>query len=298
MAIEVGNDKIDVVLGKLIETGTFRKNLPEIEVIIFNVRFFPGRVRIAVIDSGSAFLGCRAELKCRRIGELGTVVGEDDGEHLSEGIEAKCQLKRVEHFDYGSCIVGWTQESKHEAAGVEVHREECFLAWDTDDAVHFDHRNIWIGTTESLKVAVGTSDATLRVDFVFNGLALAFLPAAGHRQVMSLRANRPALNQVVNGFLADRENILIGIHDVVDGLPFPCTVIHHVADLVELIFRHVDAFARFFERLSVAFLRDSGYIIIFRQRTLPLMPTSVANIRRIDQPRTFLRGKHAAQFVA
>ena len=298
LAVEVGNDEVDVVLGKRVETGPFRKELSEVEVIVFDMGLFPGGIRIAVIDSGSALLGCRAELKSGRIGELGTVVREDDGEHLSERVEAERPLKGVEHVDHGSGVVGRTQEREHKTAGVEVHREEDFLSGDADDAVHFDHGDIRICFQERKKVVEGTPDAALLIDLVLNGLGFPFLSSACHRQIVALRSDRPRLNQIVDCLFANRENILIGVHDVVDGLPLPCAVIYHVANPVELIFRHIDAFARFLECPSVAFLRDSGYIVILRQRTLPFTTAPVADIRRIDQSRTLLRGKHAAQFVA
>ena len=107
-------------------------------------------------------------------------------------------------------------------------------------------------------------------------------PERGHRKV----------------HIRDRENILIGLHDVMDGLSFPCAVIHHVTDFVELILCHIDALARFLERPFVSFLRDSGHIVILRQCTLPFTTAPVADIRRIDQSRTFLSGEHATQFVA
>ena len=294
----MGNDEVDVVLGERIEAGPFREELSEVEVIVFDMGLFPGGVRIAVIDSGSAFLGRRTEFKSCRIGELGTVVREDDGEHLSETVEAERLLKRVEHVDYGSGVVGRTQEREHKTAGVEIHREEHFLSGDADDAVHFDHGNIRICFQERKEVVEGTPDAALLVDLVFNGFGFPFLSSACHRQIMALRSDRPRLNQVVYGFLADREGIRIGVHDVVDRLPFPCAVIHHIADLVELIFRHVDALARFPKCPAISFLRDSGYIVIFRQRALPLMSAAIADIGRVYQSRTFLRGKHAAQLVA
>ena len=205
----MGNDEVDVVLGKRVETGPFREELSEVEVIVFDMGLFPGGIRIAVIDSGSAFLGCRAELKSGRIGELGTVVREDDREHLSEGVEAERPLKGIEHVDHGSSVVGWTQEREHKTAGVEVHSEEDFLSGDADDAVHFDYGNIRVGFQERMEVVKRTPDAALLVDLVFNGLGFPFFSPACHRQVVTLRSDRPRLNQVVYGFLADREGILI-----------------------------------------------------------------------------------------
>ena len=242
LAVEVGNNEVDVVLGKRVETGPFREEFSEVKVIVFDMGFFPGGVRIAVIDSGPAFLGCRAELKSGRIGKLGTIVRKDDWEHLSEGVEAERLLKGIEHVDYGSGVVGRTQEREHKTAGVEIHREEHFLSGDADDTVHFNHGNIRICFQERTEVIEGTSDAALLVDLVFNGLGFPFLSSACHRQIMALRSDRPRLNQVVYGFLADRENILIRFHDVVNGLSLSCAIIHHVTDFVELIFSHVDSF--------------------------------------------------------
>lgn len=181
LAVEVGDNEVDVVLGKRVEAGPFWEELSEVEVIVFDMGLFPGGVRIAVIDSGSAFPGRRAELKSCRIGELGPVVREDDGEHLSERVEAERPLKGIKHVDHGSGVVGRAQEREHKTAGVEIHREERFLSGDADDAVHFDHGNIRIYFQERKKVVEGTPDAAFLVDLVFNGLTLAFLPAAGHR---------------------------------------------------------------------------------------------------------------------
>lgn len=115
---------------------------------------------------------------------------------------------------------------------------------------------------------------------------------------MTLRADRPCLHKIVHGLLADREEVGIGLYDVVDGLAFPGTAIHHVADLMELFFRHVDPLAGFFEYAEVTFLRNPGHVIPLRQRALPLTAATVADIWRSDKPRTFLGGEHAAQFIA
>ena len=40
-AVEVGNDEVDVVLGKRVETGPFREELSEVEMVVFDVRFLP-----------------------------------------------------------------------------------------------------------------------------------------------------------------------------------------------------------------------------------------------------------------
>lgn len=115
---------------------------------------------------------------------------------------------------------------------------------------------------------------------------------------MTLRADRPCLHKIVHGLLADPEEIGIGLYDVVDGLAFPGSVVHHVADLMEFFFRHVDTFTGFFELVEITSLRNSGQVIPLRQRALPFMAATVADISRIYKPRTFFKGEFAAQFVA
>lgn len=40
-AIEVRNGEVNVVLGKRVEAGTFRKQFSEVEMIVFDMRLFP-----------------------------------------------------------------------------------------------------------------------------------------------------------------------------------------------------------------------------------------------------------------
>ena len=40
-AVEVGNDEVDVVLGKRVEAAPFRQKFSEVDVIVFDVGFFP-----------------------------------------------------------------------------------------------------------------------------------------------------------------------------------------------------------------------------------------------------------------
>ena len=115
---------------------------------------------------------------------------------------------------------------------------------------------------------------------------------------MTLRADCPCLHKIVHGLLADREEIGIGLYDVVDGLAFPGTAVHHVADLMELVFRHVDAFTGFFELAKVTFLSNPGHVVPLRLRTLPFMAATVADIRRVYKSRTFFERELAAQFIA
>ena len=114
---------------------------------------------------------------------------------------------------------------------------------------------------------------------------------------MTLRADRPCRHKIVHGLLADREEIGIGLYDVVNGLAFPGPVVHHVADLMEFVFRHIDAFAGFFELAEVTFLSNPGHIVPLRQRALPFVMATVANIRRVDKPRTFFERELAAQLI-
>ena len=67
---------------------------------------------------------------------------------------------------------------------------------------------------------------------------------------------------------------------------------------MELVFRLVDAFAGFFELAKVTFLSNSGHVVPLRQRTLPFMAATVADIRRVYKSRTIFKGEFAAQLIA
>ena len=74
----------------------FGEDVAHLPVGIFHKRLLPGAVRIAVEDSGSFLAGLKACFKRLRIGELRSVVGENNRKQHSEVVQADSALQFVE----------------------------------------------------------------------------------------------------------------------------------------------------------------------------------------------------------
>ena len=161
--------EVDVVLDERVERRSLRQHPADLLVVALDVGLLLRVVGIAEEHPRAPFeprrvvLGVGAvELDHPRVGELASVVGEDDGEERPEELESRGVLQHVEDARAGLRGPRVPDEREHEAAR-ELHREEDPAPDGPDDGVELDGLDPEVQGEEREVVLVGAVDAALRV---------------------------------------------------------------------------------------------------------------------------------------
>lgn len=183
-AVDVAHDQVDVGLGEAVEGDSVLEDAADVAVGALDVGLLRGAVGVGVEHPNGAVgrsEGGDGLLDAGRIGELASVVGEDDREEPLEQLGPRDAPEDAE--EARGCVGGPppAQEGEHEAAG-QPDGEEDLASDAPDDGVDL---GAFLDAGEAAmldELPVGAADALLA----------AWAPGAGFGEVAA--ANRPACN--------------------------------------------------------------------------------------------------------
>lgn len=76
-------NQVDSLLSKFIKRAAARNNISEKRMVVFNVRFFIGRIGITK-EEMTFFIGIRVAFKSKNIAEFPTVISQNNRENIAE----------------------------------------------------------------------------------------------------------------------------------------------------------------------------------------------------------------------
>lgn len=124
---------------QVVEGSAFWKNASDKNMVLFNVRLLPRRLRITEEDSGSS-AAVGSVLDAERILEFYSVVGEDDLEKAAEDFRAELVIQDVKYSQNAFLSAVRHQEDEHEVGLSEDESQKDFTAASgAFDGIHFNH---------------------------------------------------------------------------------------------------------------------------------------------------------------
>lgn len=125
--IDVAADEMNIFGRQVIEGSTFRKNTPDKNMVLFNVWFLPGRLRITEENSGSS-ASVKSVFDAERILEFNAVVGEDDLEQATEDFSAELVVKDIKYSQNAFLRTVRHKEDQHKVGLSENESQKDFTA--------------------------------------------------------------------------------------------------------------------------------------------------------------------------
>ncbi len=235
LAVDMAEDQVDGLLRDAGDGDALREDRAEILVSVLDMRLLPGVERGAVEDARPRPVGEPAPLHGRGVGELGSVVRQEDGEEEAEGLRPERLLQPVERLYHRERGAGVADEGGHERAGVQVHGEQHPPLARPQDAVDLDDGGVRVRGDERLAVVEAAPVPAVRVDLVVDGLPRPWLHARGAGHVGPVHPGQEAAGDVaVQRPEADGEGVRTAGHDVREGLAEAEAAQDGLADGVEL----------------------------------------------------------------
>ena len=137
--IDVAADQMNIFGRQVFERSPFRKNTPDKNMVLFNVRLLPGRLRITEENSGSS-AAVWSVLDAEKILEFYSVVGEDDLEKAAEDFRAELVIQDVKYSQNAFLSAVRHQEDEHEVGFSEDESQKDFTAASgAFDGIHLDY---------------------------------------------------------------------------------------------------------------------------------------------------------------
>lgn len=166
----MAHDQPCIILGKVVHAPSFRNDVTDELMVLFDPALLVRDVRITVEDKSPApafiilFNG-------PWILELRSVVGEYDPESLHENTPSKLFIQEVKNVFNSLLCAGWKKKHKHETTPTEEERKQAFTGFaGAFDGVHFDDLIFRVSRRELLEFLESTSAPVV----VHNGI---FFPA-------------------------------------------------------------------------------------------------------------------------
>ena len=280
-AVDVRDGQVDVLLRERVEGASLREYLPEVQVVVLDTPLLPRRVRIAVEQARPAPPRQRGCLDGGRVGELGSVVRQAQGEHPAEHLRAERLLQPVEHVRDGPCRVRLAQEREHQAAVVEVHGEQHLRAPPAPlDRVDLHDGRVGVRLDERPEVLHRPAVAASPVQFPLHALLPPRPHLHGHGQGAPRRAwQEPAVYVPVDRLLAAGELAVVRRHDMVDRLPFRQPGREDAAHPAPFRLREGGPFASAAQKGLVGFVGRVVDVVLLAQHALVLVAAAVAHVR-------------------
>ncbi len=219
VAVDVAHERVDVGLRQVVKGGSLRQDHADELVVALDAGLLVRGARIAVEDACAPLAG-RVQFQGFWIGELGTVVGEQDGEQAPETVGSGQRPEPTEDVDDRLRVVAVPEEGQHEARADELQGQQDLATPAPDNGIHLDRGNIRIGGDEREVVGVRASDAALGVDLVFDGLARPGLEHADAGHVAVFGGQQASGDVAVDRLQMKIEAIGVVDEDMMDGLSF------------------------------------------------------------------------------
>ena len=289
VGIDVVYDEVDVILHEPAEIRTLGNHIPEQFVIPFRRTLLPGSLRVTVKDSGTDLSGTApVTFNLYRIGELTSVVCQNDGKKSGEQLMSQHPVQTVEYFNYRRRIIGIPQESQHEFRFDEMDRQQDFSALFTFHRVDLYDGSIRMRFHICFVILICSADPALLVDFEDTGLILSGTETDTAREVDASCLQDTAGKEAVKCALTGHDGIRVGCNDVIQGQTLLNQGRDEIVDLFDLFFRKRDSGVGFRPDINVFPLSGSGLVNMLFQRAEAALDTSVADIWGLLQKSTGL----------
>ena len=118
-------NKKNILCGKVVKGSALRKDPADKDMVLFNVRLLPGRLRITEENSGSP-APVEGVFNAERIFELNTVVGENDLKQTAKGFGSELVVQNVKNSQYTLLRSIGHQEDQHEVGLSENESQKDF----------------------------------------------------------------------------------------------------------------------------------------------------------------------------
>ena len=206
----------------------------------------PGGIWVAVEHPCPGLPGRAIHLDPDRIGELGSIVGEDRREQIPERIGTDGRPDGVYGIAHAAGRIALPGECKHQVRIREVDgKEAAWGAGRSDHGIHLHHADLRVLPAESLPVLVSPSLKAMLVHLVGPRDALApwLVHAPGKRQGADAHVMEgPLLDVSVQGAFGEAYGILpMAGDDLMDGKAAGEPVMQHPAYPLPLILGNGDA---------------------------------------------------------
>ena len=166
----MAHDQPCIILCKVVHAPSFRDDVTNELMVLFNTALLVGDIRITVENKtpAPAFI---IFFNGPGIFELGPVVGEYDPESLHENTTSELFIEVVKYVFNSFLSAGWKKEHKHETAPAEEKRKQAFTGFaGAFDGIHFDDLIFRVSRRELLEFLESASAPVV----VHNGI---FFPA-------------------------------------------------------------------------------------------------------------------------
>lgn len=158
--IDVRENNIKVVLGKIVKRRSFGYYVPKAGVIFLDMRLLAGLIGVAKEQQGFAVI-FGVVLNGKDVSKFAAVIGDDNGENIAERLARLTQprfevVNFVGNFHRGFVI---EQEAEHKITGNKVERKHGFAAYSSDEGIHFPPRDKVVVLLMRAKVLKGSADS-------------------------------------------------------------------------------------------------------------------------------------------
>ncbi len=165
----MGQQQVNVFLGQMIEGHTFGQDAAQERMDVLDSRLLVGRGGIAVEDARDR-LPLMQAFQGDGIGELGAVVGEDNGEHTAENICAEGFSEGPEDVNDGLRGIPFADKGKKQVAVGEEQSQQYFPSNFSNDRVHLHNGEMGVFRHKFQIVLIAATDAAGGVNLVRDGL--------------------------------------------------------------------------------------------------------------------------------
>ena len=107
----MAHDQVEILLGEMVEGSSPGQDAHQVFMGAFHSGFLVGHAGVTVVDPGTP-LTFPIEFNRLGIGELGSVVGQKNGEEPAKDLPAQALIKPIEDVDDGLGGISLTQEQE------------------------------------------------------------------------------------------------------------------------------------------------------------------------------------------
>ena len=146
--INMTANKKNILCRKAVKGSAFRKDPADKDMVLFDVWFLPGRLRITEENSGSS-ASVKSVFDAERILEFNSVVGENDLKQTAKGFSSELVVKDIKYSQNAFLRTVRHKEDQHKVGLSEYESQEDFTASSgAFDGVHFN--DLFIGMIGSV----------------------------------------------------------------------------------------------------------------------------------------------------
>lgn len=145
--------------------GAFRKDIPDVFVILFKSAFLPWSLRITIEKMSSFLAGFKIDFNAGRVKKFRAIISKDDFKKTMVGVVPKGITKPDKSFSNVFRTLVRKRDDDHKAAADKQESEKtstAFAAASADYSIHLDKAGKRMISHEVLIIEVSTTNTGIR----------------------------------------------------------------------------------------------------------------------------------------